>query len=53
MANKIQRLGALAVVVAALAAAGHGKPANTHHPHNGPNAPIDSTTVDGGGRSFG
>ena len=53
MASKLQRLGALALVAVALTVAAYGKPTTNHGHTKGPNAPINSTTVDGGGRSFG
>jgi len=53
MASKLHRLGALALAAAALTLGVHGKSTTTHGPTKGPKAPINSTTVDGGGRSFG
>jgi len=52
MAKRMQRLAVLALVAVALTAAGHGKASDTHGPLKGPNAIINTTTVDGGGRSF-
>ena len=53
MAKKLRRVGALTLVAMALTVAAQAKPTNTHGHQHGPKAPINSTTVDGGGRSFG
>lgn len=53
MAKKLRRVGALTLVAMALTVVAQAKPATSHGHTKGPKAPINSTTVDGGGRSFG
>ena len=53
MHTKFQRLAALALVAIVAVAVGHGKAGDTHGPLKGPKSIINTTTVDGGGRSFG
>ena len=53
MHNKLPRLAALALVAIAAVSVGHGKSGDDHAPPKGPKSAINTTNVDGGGRSFG